>query len=261
MQHLPRKILTVIFSLIFLFVFNPAAVIAANSHSVELDDTDDDYLSQGSVNPSGSGDWTFEFWMKLLDDPTGTKDIFTHYQNTGNQRSIQTFVTSGEDLGVCTSADGITAVCATNFDVNLSLNRWYHTAWIYDVSAGQIELYIDGTSTNTFTGLSTSLHDSTDDFRIGAIGDSGGVVARWDGRFDDFRIWNDLRTSTEISDNYQCALTGTEDNLYAYWKLDNALTDEASSGFTLTDNNTVVFQTDVPFTDDCGAARRVIIMD
>ena len=67
-----------------------------------------------------------------------------------------------------------------------------------------------------------------------------------DGHFDELRIWTDIRTAQEISDNYQTELVGNEANLVGYWKFNNDLTDETSNSYDLTGVNSPTFSTDIP---------------
>ena len=53
--------------------------------------------------------------------------------------------------------------------------------------------------------------------------------ALFDGLIDEVRIWNDKRTSTEISNNYQTQLNGNEAGLVAYWMLNNNAEDKGES--------------------------------
>ena len=72
---------------------------------------------------------------------------------------------------------------------------------------------------------------------------------------DEVRIWDDIRTDSEISDNRLKCLVGNEANLQAYWRFDNNPNDETSNGNDLTENNSPTYQTgNLPFDDaSCGA--------
>ncbi|MCF7836026.1 MAG: hypothetical protein K9M15_02800, partial [Candidatus Marinimicrobia bacterium] len=77
--------------------------------------------------------------------------------------------------------------------------------------------------------------------------------------------WSDVRTAQEIADNWNTELNGDEENLVAYYKLNNSLLDETSNDNDLTNNNSCPFSTDVPWADlpvaTAGRKKKSIIME
>jgi len=69
----------------------------------------------------------------------------------------------------------------------------------------------------------------------------------FDGLIDDVRVWNVERTATEIADNYNKELTGSETGLVGYWKLNSTLGDSTANNNDLTNNNGAIFSTENPF--------------
>jgi hypothetical protein len=63
------------------------------------------------------------------------------------------------------------------------------------------------------------------------------------------RVWSDIRSEAEIQTNYQRELAGNEDNLVAYWKLNNNYLDETTNDNDLTASGSPVFSDNVPFAD------------
>lgn len=102
----------------------------------------------------------------------------------------------------------------------LTLNEWHRVSVVFDsdsVSNNPV-VYIDGVSvavTESTTPVGTRVSDVGQEVVIGGDG-SGGRT--WDGYIDDVRLWSDIRTAQEISDNYQKELVGTEAGLVGYWK-------------------------------------------
>ena len=78
---------------------------------------------------------------------------------------------------------------------------------------------------------------------------SGGSAANfYDGKMDDARFWGDIRTATEILGNMNDHVTATADNLKAYYKFENGVTDSQTSGNNnLTASGSPTYSTDVPF--------------
>ncbi len=109
----------------------------------------------------------------------------------------------------------------------------FHIAYVFDGSgvsnADRLKLYINGSAVVlTFSG---TIPASSADMGISTLflGKATSSYDYFDGSFDEFRIWSDARTPTEISDNRLVSLVGNEANLIAYYQLNEG------SGTTLTD--------------------------
>jgi len=107
--------------------------------------------------------------------------------------------------------------------VNIPINQWTHVAVVYNnSSASNVPIfYVNGVvevSETTTTPTGTRDTDTSLDLRIGNNSTS---VRTWDGFIDDVRLWSDIRTPTEILDNYQVELIGTETGLVGYWQLND----------------------------------------
>lgn len=148
---------------------------------------------------------------------------------------------------------------ATNIQFNahessgaLSTATWYHLAAAINTTSGAWNIYVNGSSVDSGTNTAPfTIETNASAFNVG-FGASQGGDNYFDGLIDDARVWNAVRTSSQISSNYNCALAGSEANLQAYWKLDNNGNDSTANGNNLTNNNSATFSTDVNFTADCG---------
>lgn len=126
--------------------------------------------------------------------------------------------------------------------------EWVHIAITADVSAGAngIIVYVNGVSQSlTILGNDgTSIYNSNSPFVIGSeLGGSN----YFDGRIQEVRVWNDIRTAREIRENMYVQLEGTESNLQGYWRFNLGAGDETSNNNDLTLNNSPVFYQDIPF--------------
>ena len=135
------------------------------------------------------------------------------------------------------------------FVVAGDVGNWVHIAVTADVSAATIVMYKNGSviSSTNADSRSTSITNGNAEFRIGSRNDAGAALDTLDGLIDEVRVWNDIRTPTEIADNKDKELIGTEANLQGYWKFNNDYTDETSNGNDLTASGSPVFSTDIPF--------------
>jgi hypothetical protein len=229
----------------------------ANSHSIDLEDGSSQSLSITDANQTGldiTGDISIEAWIKR-ESATDNDVICSKFLSAGDQRSWQFSITSAGVLGFIYSSDGgFTASSNITWHITdsaqiTSLDTWYHVAITVDVSAKTLVFYVNGSSVASSNNgaqwnFATSINNSTAEVSIGA--DEAHASNFFDGLIDEVRIWDDIRTAQEISDNYETELVGNEANLQAYWKLNNSLLDETSNDNDLTNNNSAVFSTDIP---------------
>lgn len=118
-----------------------------------------------------------------------------------------------------------------------------------------VKFYVDGSQQgSTQSKTYTSIYDSTTAFQIGTI-NHGGTPSQWfDGKIDEVRLWNTARSSTDINNNYNKELTGSESGLAAYYPFEFygpafSLADKTSNGNTLTNNGTTDLVSGTPFTN------------
>jgi hypothetical protein len=107
-----------------------------------------------------------------------------------------------------------------NADLNKALKKgeWNHIALTYDKATNVIVIYVNGKEqsrgSRTFTGNTISL--ARPDFYIGKSYDNDRDIR---GQISECRIWNKVRTQTEIADNMY-ELDPKTAGLQAYWKFD-----------------------------------------
>lgn len=223
----------------------------ANTHSIDLDGSSQ-YLSRAdNASLSLTGDLTFECWFKPTAQPDSgaNHDLISKWGASGNFSWIWGYTDdTGSDpsIRLVVSDDGSALTSKVTAITRLDNGTWYHLAIVYDASAGTAIPYIDTVAQTTQTSHKTSIYDGTADFTIGARINAGTANNFNDGLIDDVRVWSDVRTPTEISDNWQKEIVGDEAGLVSYWKLNNALTDENANANTLTNNNSATFSTDIP---------------
>jgi hypothetical protein len=114
----------------------------------------------------------------------------------------------------------------------LTVDAWEHVALSYTTGTDNVKLYLNGVNFNSGTaGAQVSNED--DSLMFGGHRDR---EADWDsedgfkGYLDDIRVWDGVRTASEISANKQVSLRGDEEGLVSYWRMDNNLNDSAGLG-------------------------------
>jgi len=240
------KILALTFSLFYLAL--PLGVLATNTYSLSLNGTSQYSTAADSPSLSITTDFTGEAWVNfssltfnneqaIIFIKTSTVDdaydfvigddgspfrVFLAYWDTGVYRVIQ--------------KTGLT----------FKTGVWYHIAITADISAGTGNIFINDTKyTGSSVGAGTTIRDSDGLFTVGA--GVGGWGRFFPGLLDEVRIWNDIRTDAEITDNYRTELVENEQGPVAYYRFNNSALDETANDNDLTLVNSPTYSTDVPF--------------
>jgi hypothetical protein len=116
----------------------------------------------------------------------------------------------------------------------LATGQWYHLAVTFDNT--QAKLYINGVLDNTVTGDFSLPDDVTvTATTIGSwLGSGGGQY--FNGRIDEFRVWNVALTPEQVNGTKNCELQGNETGLVSYYKF--------NQGFDASNNTTITTVTD-----------------
>lgn len=154
--------------------------------------------------------------IPLNQDDSQTPEVVTQQRNylfsysDSDDRHQGLFV---DQNGLFYWLDGETAV---DVGAYLAPNAWSHVAYTLDPATKTLKVYVNGQRTVTKTLTATQPSSGT--FRVGAGPDvfNGGTFS---GKIGDIRLWTDLRTDTEIADNYQVLINTATGGLYANWRL------------------------------------------
>ena len=146
---------------------------------------------------------------------------------------------------------------------DIPLNEWTHVAVIYDADAvaNNPTFIINGTDIRTvgsgiteqFTPVGTRVSDVGN---LLVIGNTNAAAWTWDGLLDDLRIWSDTRTSTEIANNYDSELVGTEAGLEGYWRFDDQQVDLTYEPLTVTENAIGIGSTSAVLTANAASGQK-----
>jgi|GEM_PF-4532393 len=169
-----------------------------------------------SGTTQGSGTW--EAWIKKDDWSTYNSDekLFANAYDYPNESAFYVslhsavgfhFRTGGQYNGTYVPNAGTKSFVA---------GSWHHLAVTWSESSGTvtISIFIDGVTAGSTT--------STYTFDIGSAFYLGGMDGEYkfkNGQMAEVRVWDLARTETEIADNMNSLLTGTETGLVAYWPL------------------------------------------
>ena len=217
----------------------------ANLYTIDLVAASTQYLSRADTAVLDPGtNFTIEGWFKMNAEVLGgeTPTLVSKFLSAGDQRSwVLNLARDGAQhkIEFISYTNGVTAV-----DVLVNITSlgttWNHIAAVYTKATPQVEIYVNGVSVGTGTAAA-SIFDGTAAFVIGALNNP---ALPMDGKADDVRFWNDIRTTAEIADNMSnCNFVDPADgSLIGWWTLENVLTDSGPNGLTLTNNNSATFQ-------------------
>jgi len=250
MRHL-HKIISIISILVF--GFYPLLVWGSlNTKSIDLERDNSQYAYITDAAQTGldvTQNISVEAWIKKESDTgspliivgKGTSDpgLWRFYE-FNNHLQFRWWNDAGKGCGYI-----------TDNHVIANTAQWYHVAATVDITNKVIVMYVDGSSVAVTKDLdeasSGGSGNSTGKFGVGATNLDGTPAWFFDGLVDEVRVWSDIRTSTEISDNYNKQLVGNEANLVGYWQFNNDYLDLTSNNNDLTVVNSPAFSTDVPF--------------
>jgi len=174
---------------------------------------------------------------------------------TGTSTPSATFVQDttissddGYALRLVISNNGIASeIYSQTITDGLIISNWDRWQVSWKASTSTALFYKNGGLLGTKTGSMTAIHNNASVFTVAA--DFNTTAQNFfDGLMDDARVWNDIRTPSELITYSGQVLVGTEANLMAYLKFDGTVTDSQTSGLNhLTAYNTPTYSNDVPF--------------
>lgn len=222
------------------------ATSSPNTHSIDLERSSNQYLNAGNISIGSSSAITVEWWMNP-ESWNSSDATLVFGDNNGTGQMTVRGIWEANNLYVQIYDSVQIKSCYIPYT---NTGSWEHFAFVADTSqsvGSRCVVYVNGSvvsDTEDFAG--NSLFNSSANFIIG--NDAALMSGRmFDGKIDDFRIWSDARTASEISNYYATELNGNEQGLRHNWKFNNSYEDSVSTGPTLTPSNSPVFGIDVPY--------------
>jgi len=175
--------------------------LEVNGGEVTIDD-DEDALRLGS--------YTYEFWMKDLEGPTGSwRNVFCKGPGDTAAGRGPLLALRPDDPGLHFSHSTGTGQETANTQEGIPVNEWIHIALVLTSLDGEQIIYQDGVQVAVESA--PNLTDATQS-PVLRIGLGANVV------LDDFRVWNYARTQAEIQADMNRELFGVEEGLVGYWR-------------------------------------------
>ena len=207
------------------------SITAATNNSLYFDGIDDYVELSGNNLQDGATAFTIEAWI-LPDISNYDGDYHSIFgkQSNGspNLRNPSFYIIDGQ-----VHVDSYEDNTNVRFDILtddalIARNVWSHIAL---VKQGNIfTVYVNGVPEIT-TPAPNAVH-MVGPYQIGFIDNY------FAGKIDDVRFWNVSRTASEIADNIDTALTGTETGLVGYYNFNQGIANGSNTGLnTLTDRS------------------------
>jgi hypothetical protein len=177
------------------------------------------------------GDWTVEAWFKD-ESPLGFNHDYTNLINKGD-REANAEAPYAVSIGFKTLVASVRTKW-TDYTVQYDLRtggvdptKWHHVAATFQSSTRTLILYLDGTE-RARSVLGASSTGNTLPLQIGR----NGPVSRkyFQGKLDDVRIWNVVRSASDIASSYPGEMTAPATGLVANWQFNDP------NGTTATDS-------------------------
>ncbi len=187
---------------------------SANPYSLNFDGINDYVAAPGDDYQLGTGDFTMEAWIKADPSQVSVPRILSHRSGSGQDGFIFGLFSNGK---IFMQIDGITPMLAGPNCPDLRDNTWHHVALSRENN--NFTMYVDGIVCTYIPSPPRNMNtDVYSDLWIGRDEVSGNSTFKKN--IDEVRFWNVARSATELLDNKNTSLDGTEAGLIGYWKFD-----------------------------------------
>lgn len=215
--------------------------VFANTYTADFETSSSQYASITDGSQTGldfTTDLTIELWFNL-ETKQGQTLIVKRDASAGYRLEMNATTLTFWYRDSSTNRE----IQDTDFFSTVSTGSWYHVAVSIDIdSPASSKFYLNGVEQAvTTSGTNTSLSNTTGPFYIGA---NDGPIEYFDGKIDQVRIWNGMRSSNQILAHYNCEISDfATTSLVSLWNMDNDLNDSTANNNNLTNNNSITFTT------------------
>ncbi len=192
----------------------------AASSSATLSDSLSSALSQS--------DFTIEMWIKVRSNTSDPVFIGNKNWASGSNTGFVWCRYAANTLRFNFRANGR---ARKDYNMTLDYAKWNHIAITVKRNGtitGYVNGRINGTPVNIAADSGYALHASLP-LRLGADGNNAYTI---DGDMDEVRIWNTVRTESDIRNSMCQKISGTESGLMAYYRMDETTGNTLTNGAT-----------------------------
>ena len=183
---------------------------AVSDHSVAISlDGENDYLTTEVTRNFANKDLTFECWVNY--DSLQNATFFSH----GDAKESISMGMNKE--GKVVVKVGKKELVSENVPA-WEKSSWNHVALVYDNDDERVTAYVNYTAVIDAAAVNAYYGDGVVEVGRNVANQSG----NFNGKVDQFRIWNSVRSSATIQVNSASQLSGNDLNLIAYYEMDEA---------------------------------------
>ena len=195
--------------------------INPNGNATQFDGVDDNIkVSSGNITINKEMDFTLEFWFNS--NQTGVSTLFSNGAGVANTADSLDAWTIQKDaagaLHVYHKGLDFVATSTNYFD-----NKWHHFALVMQRSTN-LSAYVDGNLQNSVQAVSFN-NLSGSNLYLGAKATVAGTTVsfsdHFNGKLDEFRLWNVNRKAEQIKRDKQNRMLGDEQGLLAFLPFEN----------------------------------------
>lgn len=224
MDHKYFNIMLKNLSFLFFFVFSFSLKAKSQSNAISFNGTSE-YAQIINADPLNlSNDFTIEAWVQL--NKTDGNNFIISKEWCGNSQFAYALSIVDGKIRWAWNADGncnYTSYVETS-NVVFNASECHHLAVTHNHS--NVKIYVDGiqVASNLIQGSYSYVAASSEPFRIGIYKGLSGTFAYFmNGKIDELRVWNSLRSQTQINQNKNNVLNGNEIDLIVYFDFENVL--------------------------------------
>jgi uncharacterized protein YjdB len=197
--------------------------ITVNTPSIGMhfDNANDRIDGNNSALPQGSSARTIEAWIKL-DNTSGSKVVFNWGSFLNNKRSG--LLISNNNLFYVGESNDLNATSAT-----VAINTWTHVA--VTLMGTSVKFYVNGVLRQSGT-LALTPNTTGSSWSISNTNDLASTREPFGGSIDEVRVWNTVRSASEIQSNMNCDVS-QQSGLVAYYRFDQGTASGTNTGTTI----------------------------
>ena len=218
-----------------------SGALAGPDMAITTDGVEDYALA--TLTATASTALTIEGWINF-NSLSGQQNLYNLHKNSNSTIRLVPYKTSANVINLYVYDGANTSIPVSTFTVSQT-GQWHHMAFIYN--AGTVIIYVDGVEVANTSILANGFGmETTNKFSIGA--DFNGTNGQFhsNAKYDEVRVWSDVRTAAEIRDNMYHTLRGDETDLLAYYRCDQQSSTSNNTLYDMTGNgnDATFFDTD-----------------